>query len=192
MQDPTTCMRPCKLVTNKTNRCKSERAMPLIQATSKAFKAVLPSALQDSALERLQAWARDNSSRSAIWRKNEGAVWVCTREKPRTQEAFMRHLRDLFAALYIQERPRGRWLALLTEEEAKQIIKTSDPTAPGAPTMQNLHDDDKVCLLTAPPRASRCNEAADVGGCHPASLSRLCGNEVYDGRKLRFASHEAT
>ena len=136
--------------------------MPLIQATSKAFKAVLPSALQDSALERLQAWARDNSSRSAIWRKDEGVVWVCTREKPRTQEAFMRHLRDLFAALCIQERPRGRWLALLTEEEAKQIIKTSDPTAPGAPTMQNLHDDDKVCLLTAPPRASRYNATADV------------------------------
>ena len=109
--------------------------MPQIQATSKAFKAVLPHTLPDSALERLQAWARDNSSRSAIWRKNEGVVWVCTREKPRTQEAFMRHLRDLFAALYIQERPRGRWLALLTEEEAKQIIKTSDPTAPGAPTM---------------------------------------------------------
>ena len=89
-------------------------------------------------------------------------MWVCTREKPRTQEAFMRHLRDLFAALYIQERPRGRWLALLTEEEAKQIIKTSDPTAPGAPTMQNLHDDDKVCLLTAPQRASRYNATADV------------------------------
>jgi hypothetical protein len=77
----------------------------------------------------------------------------------------MRHLRDLFAALCIQERPRGRWLALLTEEEAKQIIKTSGPTAPGAPTVQNLHDDDdddKVCLLTAPPRASRHNATADV------------------------------
>ena len=69
-------------------------------------------------------------------------MWVCTREKPRTQEAFMRHLRDLFTALYIQERPCGRWLALLAEEEAKQIIKTSDPTAPGAPTVQNLHDDE--------------------------------------------------
>ena len=132
------------------------------QATSKAFRATLPGALHDSALERLQAWARDNPSRSAMWRKDEGVVWVCTREKPRTQEAFMRHLRDLFAALYIQERPRGRWLALLTEEEAKQIIKTSGPTAPGAPRGQNLHDDDKVCLLTAPPRASRCNETADV------------------------------
>ena len=75
------------------------------QATSKAFRATLPGALHDSALERLQAWARDNSSRSAMWRKDEGVVWVCTREKPRTQEAFMRHLRDLFAALYIQERP---------------------------------------------------------------------------------------
>ena len=136
--------------------------MPLIQTTFKAFKAVPPSALPDSASERLQAWARDNSSRSAIWRKDEGVVWVCTREKPRTQEAFMRHLRDLFAALCIQERPRGRWLALLTEEEAKQIIKTSDPTAPGAPTMQNLHDDDKVCLLSAPPRVSRYNATADI------------------------------
>jgi len=64
--------------------------------------------------------------------------------------------------IYIQERPRGRWLALVTEEEAKQIIKTSDPTAPSAPTMQNLHDDDKVCLLTAPPRASRHTATADV------------------------------
>ena len=132
------------------------------QATSKAFRATLPGALHDSALERLQAWARDNSSRSCIRDRDEGVVWVCTREKPRTQEAFMRHLRDLFAALYIQERPRGRWLALLTEEEAKQIIKTSGPTAPGAPRGQTVHDDDKVCLLTAPRRASRCNETADV------------------------------
>ena len=82
------------------------------------------------------------------------------REAP--QEAFMKHLRDLFAALYIQERPRGRWLALLTEEEAKQIIKSSGTTALSGPRGQNVHDDDKVCLLTAPRRASRCNEAADV------------------------------
>jgi hypothetical protein len=139
-----------------------------MHATSKAFKATLPGVLHESALERLQAWARDNCSRSAMWRQEGEVVWVCTREKPRTQEAFMRHLRDLFASLCILERPRGRWLALLTEEEAKRVIKarwatTTAPSAPRDSQSPDLPDDDKVCLLTAaPPQGSRCNETARI------------------------------
>ena len=40
-----------------------------------------PGRLQEAALARLQAWARDSCSRSAMWRQDEGVVWVSTREK---------------------------------------------------------------------------------------------------------------
>ena len=94
-------------------------------------------------------------------------VGLHAREAPREapREAFTRRLRDLFAALHIQDRPCGRWLALLTEEEAKQIIKSSGTTALSGPRGQNRQDGDKVCLLTAPRRAGRCNEAAPLPFC---------------------------
>ena len=63
-------------------------------STSKAFRATLPGALQEAALARLQAWARDSCSRSAMWRQDEGVVWVCTREKRRKKLSPAAHISE--------------------------------------------------------------------------------------------------
>ena len=128
-----------------------------VRATSKAYKATLAGSLQECALQRLQAWARDNCSRSALWQEDAKVVWVAMRERPRTLEAFHRHLRHLLATLSIPGPARGQWLVLLTEEEAKRMITARREENP------EEEDQERLCLLTtAPPRDSRRDEETKV------------------------------
>ena len=70
----------------------------------------------------------------------------------------MRHMRDLFNALNVTQRPRGKWLTLLSEDEAKVAIKQqcAGDGVPRAALIESAlgqqDHNDKVCLLTAKPR----------------------------------------
>ena len=140
-----------------------------LQATSKAYKAILPESLSEHDLQQLQRWAHNNCSSSVIWWQNGKIIWAATRERARTQEACMRHLHNVFASLCLTKRPNGRWLTLLTEEEANQLInKNQDaPAWSAAPKAEQQHGEDRLCLLADLRRGANRREETT----HTARLS---------------------
>ena len=140
-----------------------------LQARSKAYRITLPGSLLEQDLQQLHHWARNNCSSFAIWRQNGQIIWVANRERARTQEAFMRHLQNVFNALCLTKRPNGRWLTLLTEEEAKQLIHENHdaPAWSAAPKTEQQHGEEKLCLLAVPRRGANRREETT----HTARLS---------------------
>ena len=83
---------------------------------SKSFRAVL-SSLEDEQLSTLRRWSADNCSHTVFVQEGKCVVWLASRERPRTADAFMHSIRALFKRLSIDTCAlRGRWLALTTED----------------------------------------------------------------------------
>ena len=73
--------------------------------TSKSYRAVLPN-LGEEELQRLRMWAADNCSVSSVFREGEAVIWLASKDKARSREAFLR------SARYTKGPRRGRLQAL--------------------------------------------------------------------------------
>ena len=127
--------------------------------TSKSFRAILPP-LSDDEIQRLRAWSAENCAASAVFRESECVVWLASKERARSREAFLRSVRGVLKRLAIDvTRLRGRWLVLAEDsvvraEAAKRV--TAPPPAPVAPPPCHLGDGDneRVIVLSGGPRHS--------------------------------------
>ena len=80
--------------------------------TSKSYRAVLPN-IGDEELQRLHRWAADNCSASSVFREGEAVIWLASKDKARSREAFLRSVRATLRGLGVDvSRLRGRWLIL--------------------------------------------------------------------------------
>ena len=62
--------------------------------TSKSFRAVLPS-LDDDELERLREWNAENCAASAVFREDDAVIWLASKERTRSRQAFLRSARSI-------------------------------------------------------------------------------------------------
>ena len=80
--------------------------------TIKSYRAVLPN-LPEEELQRLRKWAADNCSASSVFREGEAVIWLASKDKARSREAFLRSVRTTLRRLGVDvSRLRGRWLIL--------------------------------------------------------------------------------
>ena len=129
--------------------------------TSKSFRAILPS-LSDEEVHRLQAWNADNCAAAAVFREADCVVWLASKERARSREAFLRSVRGVLKRLAIDvTRLRGRWLVLAEDsvvraEAAKRVTAQPTPPVPVAPPTCRLVDGDseRVIVLSGGPRYS--------------------------------------
>lgn len=129
--------------------------MSRLEASAKAYRIIFPASMQEQELQRLQHWADRNCYKSAVSRTPAAVSWVAIRERTRTAGAFRRHVRDVLDACAVACRPQGRWLTLLSNEEAEALIQ--GPKAhesqhePVNAVCSVAHDsDDKVVVLGSP------------------------------------------
>ena len=83
---------------------------------SKAFRATLPS-LNETQLEQLQNWIAANCASGAVFQEDGCTFLLATRERAKTQEAFLRSVRSTLKRFNIDmSKVRRRWLSLTTED----------------------------------------------------------------------------
>ena len=131
--------------------------------TSKSFRAILPP-LSDVEMQKLRVWSVENCAAAKVFRESDCVVWLASKERARSREAFMRSVRGLLKRLAIDVRLRGRWL-MLTEDgvvqgEAARLVTAQAP-APSAPCPLGDADNEKVIVLSGAPR-HRCVRAMQV------------------------------
>ena len=100
--------------------------------TSKSFRAVLPR-LSDDELERLRAWSAEFCAGAAVFREGDAVIWLASKERARSREAFMRSARGTLERLAIRAKPRGRWLVLADEGTVHSEAARCAPTAAQPP-----------------------------------------------------------
>ena len=124
--------------------------------TSKSFRAVLP-ILSDEELQRLRAWCEENCAAASIFRDDNCVIWLASKERARSREAFMRFCRSTLQRLAIRARPRGRWLILandtIVRSEAARcapapMVRHEQPSDAIAATAMEGRDSDKVVTLS--------------------------------------------
>ena len=116
-------------------------------SSGKSYRAILP--LSDDELRRLQAWSDTHCATSVLFRDGGGhgtdCVWLVTRERPRTREAFMRSIRATLKKLNIdQSRLRGTWLVLASDD-----VVFRESRATRAERVEGL----APCVTVSPPQS---------------------------------------
>ena len=97
--------------------------------TSKSYRAVLPN-LSEQELGRLRQWAADNCSASTVFREDHTIIWLASKDRARSREAFLRSVRNTLRQLGVDvTQLRGRWL-ILTDDCAVQPVVGDDTHAP--------------------------------------------------------------
>ena len=99
---------------------------------------------------------------ASVFRKSGFVVWLASKERARSREAFLRSARGVLKRLTIDAaRPRGRWLVLAEDsvvraEAARRATAQPTPPAPVAPPPCHLGDGDyeRVIVLSGGPRHS--------------------------------------
>ena len=129
--------------------------------TSKSFRAILPP-LSDADVQRLRAWSAENCAAASVFREPECVVWLVSKERARSREAFLRSVRGVLKRLAIDvARLRGRWL-MLTEDDVVQAEAArraaAQPSSPApvvpSPCHRGDSDNERVILLTGGHRQS--------------------------------------
>ena len=129
---------------------------------SKSFRAILPP-LSDAEVRRLQAWSAENCAAATVFRESECVIWLASKERARSREAFLRSVRGVLKKRLAIDvtRLRGRWLVLAEDsvvraEAAKRATAQPTPPAPVAPPPCHLGDGDseRVIVLSGGPRHS--------------------------------------
>ncbi len=93
--------------------------------TSKSSRAVLPS-LDDDELERLREWSAENCAASAVFREDDAVIWLASKERTRSREAFLRSARSTLRRLAVDlSQLKGRWL-LLTDDSVVRSMAGGD------------------------------------------------------------------
>ena len=128
---------------------------------SKSFRAILPP-LSDAEVRRLQAWSAENCAVATVFRESECVIWLASKERARSREAFLRSVRGVLKRLAIDvARLRGRWL-MLTEDDVVQAEASrraaAQPSSPApvvpSPCHRGDSDNERVILLTGGHRQS--------------------------------------
>ena len=105
--------------------------------TSKSFRPVLPP-LSEEEVQRLQAWSAEDCAVATVFRELECVIWLASKERARSREAFLRSVRGVLKRLAINvTRLRGRWLVLAEDsvvraEAARRATAQPTPPAPAA------------------------------------------------------------
>ena len=129
--------------------------------TSKSFRAILPP-LSDAEVHRLRAWSAENCAAAAFFREHGCLVWLASKERARSREAFMRSVRALLKRLAIDvARLRGRWLMLTDDDVVQAEVArraAAQPPSPApvvpSPCHRGDSDNERVILLTGGHRQS--------------------------------------
>ena len=128
--------------------------------TSKSFRAILP-CLSDEEVRRLQAWSAENCAAATVFRESECVVWLASKERARSREAFLRSVRGVLKRLAINvTRLRGRWLVLsedgVVRAEAATRAAAQPPPAPAVPPPCHAGegDNERIIVLSGGPRHS--------------------------------------
>ena len=128
---------------------------------SKSFRAILQP-LSDAEVHRLRAWSAKNCAAAAVFREYDCLVWLASKERARSREAFMRSVRGVLKRLAIDvARLRGRWL-MLAEDDVVQAEASrraaAQPSSPApvvpSPCHRGDSDNERVILLTGGHRQS--------------------------------------
>ena len=128
---------------------------------SKSFRAILPP-LSNAEVRRLQAWSAENCAAATVFRESECVIWLASKERARSREAFLRSVRGVLKRLAIDvARLRGRWL-MLTEDDVVQAEASrraaAQPSSPApvvpSPCHRGDSDNERVILLTGGHRQS--------------------------------------
>ena len=118
--------------------------------TSKSFRAVLPR-LSDDELERLRAWSAEFCAGAAVFREGDAVIWLASKERARSREAFMRSARGTLERLAIRAKPRGRWLVLADEGTVHSEAARCAPAAAQPPersfAARAAEEPDRVVVL---------------------------------------------
>ena len=104
--------------------------------TSKSFRAALPN-LGEEELQRLRSWAADNCAASSVFREDEAVIWLASRDRTRSREAFLRSVRTTLRHLGVDvSRLRGRWLTLAEDCAVahSSLARNAAQAAQDAPT----------------------------------------------------------
>ena len=129
--------------------------------TSKSFRAILPP-ISEEEVQRLRAWSAENCAAATVFRESECVIWLASKERARSREAFLRSVRGVLKRLAIDvSRLRGRWLVLAEDDvvRAEAVRRgTAQPAPPAhvAPPPCHLDDGDseRVILLIGGHRQS--------------------------------------
>ena len=129
--------------------------------TSKSFRAILPP-LSEEEVQRLRAWSAENCAAATVFCESECVIWLASKERARSREAFLRSVRGALKRLAIDvTRLRGRWLVLAEDsvvraEAARRA--TAQPTPPAHVAPPPCHagdgDNERVIVLSGGPRHS--------------------------------------
>ena len=129
--------------------------------TRKSFRAILPP-ISEEEVQRLRAWSAENCAAATVFRESECVIWLASKERARSREAFLRSVRGVLKRLAIDvSRLRGRWLVLAEDDvvRAEAVRRgTAQPAPPAhvAPPPCHLDDGDseRVIVLSGGPRHS--------------------------------------
>ena len=124
---------------------------------SKSFRAILPP-LSNEEVQRLQAWSAANCAAATVFREPECVVWLASKERARSREAFLRSARGVLKKLTIDvTRLRGRWLVLAEDSVVRAEAArrpTAQPTLPATVAQPPCHlrdgDNERVIVLSGP------------------------------------------
>ena len=84
--------------------------------------------LSEQELERLRRWAAANCSASSVFREGDAVVWLASKDRARTREAFLRSVRNTLRQLGVDvSRLRGRWLILADASAVQPVVGTHAP-----------------------------------------------------------------
>lgn len=102
--------------------------------TSKSYRAVLPN-LGEQELEQLRSWAADNCSASSVYREDQAVVWLASKDRARSREAFLRSVRTTLRRLGVDvSRLRGRWLILADDCAVQPMARDASHAPHNTPT----------------------------------------------------------
>ena len=130
---------------------------------SKAYRVTLPASFTEDDLHLIESWSFDNCYRAAIVKTDDHAVWVCIREKTRSNGEWLRSVRGVFSALRLDVRPLSGdgWLALCVEEAALEMIRAASNTTPrNAPKEDNTTRDDDTRDILMPSARRRAADGS--------------------------------
>ena len=134
---------------------------------SKSFRAILPS-LTEEELQRLGAWSEEYCAAASVFRDDDCqcVIWLASKERLRTREAFMRFCRKTLQRLAVRTKPRGRWLILADEESVRSEAASYAPVPavqhdrPSGAVVVEEAGCDKIVQLTGSGQVSPLAHAA--------------------------------
>ena len=102
-------------------------------SVSKSYRAVLPRLRQDE-FERLQRWSSANCAVSAIFHDGGQVIWLASKERARSKDAWMRSVRRTLKRLLIDTTNiKGRnWLALASDDVVRAESEVADRLRPAS------------------------------------------------------------